>query len=254
MYLKASPRKTPVVVYSCFRSANENHGLFHRVLCDKGTENHLVCFVQDQVLAPYVPDTSPHSKVVDRVKSVQNVRIERLWGEINRRVSESVRWSLDHLRAAGVIDLDNPVHVYCVSTITVQVVQAMIDRFVLAHNNHHVRHVGIPNSIHRDSNRATTLPVGALPTTTAARERYEAVSGAPLNVDADAGEDPLLGDAAACAERDAFLSRFDIDSVVRDLHSTLSGRLVSDPVPSRLFCALVEGMIVTTERLAMEMH
>ncbi|ORZ33391.1 hypothetical protein BCR44DRAFT_27171 [Catenaria anguillulae PL171] len=230
--------------------AVEEHGLFHRVLCDNGTENHLVCFVQEHILRPFVPRSSPHSKVVNRVSSVHNVRIEYIWGDVNRRVSETVRWSLDYLRQIGVIDLDNPVHIYCVSTMTVQVVQAMLDNFVRAYNEHHVSRVGIPNKIHEEQDGTTRLPPRVLPTVTAALEQYEQVSGRPLTIEGDAGHDPLAGNAHASALRDAGLAHFRTADIVKDLQASMAGHLASDPVPSPLFCSLIRETIRLTEHLS----
>jgi hypothetical protein len=94
------------------------------------------------------------------------------------------------------------------------------------------------------------VPQGALPNVVEALQRYEQVSGRPLNINGEAGEDPLAGNEHALDLRDAGLARFRICDVVKDLHASMASHLASDPVPSPLFCSLIRETIRLTERLS----
>lgn len=67
---------------------------------------------------------------------VQNHIVERMWCEINSRINYPIKAVLVELMEAGEIDIDNSLHVFCVSWFTVKVAFVGINLFFKSWNNH----------------------------------------------------------------------------------------------------------------------
>lgn len=62
--------------------------------------------------------------------------IERLWVEINNRINYPIKASLIEMLHNDQIDMDNPTHQYCVSTLSINVAQVGVLLFIDSWNNH----------------------------------------------------------------------------------------------------------------------
>lgn len=66
----------------------------------------------------------------------QNHIIERMWSEINSRVSYPIKAVLNDMTENGEIDMEDTLHQYCVSCYSIQVSTVGINLFIQAWNNH----------------------------------------------------------------------------------------------------------------------
>ncbi|KXS22330.1 hypothetical protein M427DRAFT_50665 [Gonapodya prolifera JEL478] len=117
--------KSPVWIYEHgFRPAVLRLGLWDNIRAGKGTEACLVSFVQI-LLAPLRchQDRDP----VHLVPSVHNTPMERPWKEANERISAPLRRQLDHMRHSHLFSMDNEMHRFCISEVTLRVVRWRID-------------------------------------------------------------------------------------------------------------------------------
>jgi len=62
--------------------------------------------------------------------------IERFWVEVNRRVNYPIKAALVLLDNSNRIDMENEVHKFCVSFVTVKVTEFGIGKVMLAWNEH----------------------------------------------------------------------------------------------------------------------
>ena len=67
---------------------------------------------------------------------LQNHIVERIWAEVNPRINYPVKAILVELMEAGDIDIDNPLHLFCVSWVTIRVVSTGVELFIKSWNNH----------------------------------------------------------------------------------------------------------------------
>ena len=69
---------------------------------------------------------------------LQNLRVERIWPEVNNRVNYPIKHALVNMIDNNVLNLDDPLERFCVSTVTVQISHLGLRRFVDAWNNHYI--------------------------------------------------------------------------------------------------------------------
>ena len=131
---------------------------------DHGKEFQLMLFVQEllagyrtnQGRAPHLQSTSRQvlyqlsydmkiyshaiiAKLINNVPYVlQNHPIERIWVEINSRVNYPVKACLVKMEEEGQIDMNNEVHKYCVSWLSIRVCSVGARLTVDAWNDHPV--------------------------------------------------------------------------------------------------------------------
>lgn len=67
---------------------------------------------------------------------LQNHIVERMWCEINLRINYPIKAVLVELTEAGDINIDDPLHLFCVSWVTIKVAFVGVTLFVKSWNNH----------------------------------------------------------------------------------------------------------------------
>ena len=70
--------------------------------------------------------------------SRQNHRVERIWPEVNARINYPVKAVLVLMEDEEVISMNNEMHKFCVSWVTIKVIATAITTFVGAWNSHRV--------------------------------------------------------------------------------------------------------------------
>lgn len=129
MYLECKADNKAVTVLSLFERAVFKYGMPQRVRADHGTENIAV--------ARYMLD----NRGLDRGsfitgRSVHNQRIERLWAEVNRVVTQKYKELFYSMEEDGILDELNEVDLYCLHYIFLPRIQCSLKEFVNIWNNH----------------------------------------------------------------------------------------------------------------------
>jgi hypothetical protein len=132
---------------------------------------------------------------VTTVKSTSNTRIERHWVENNARVTKDIKSVLIDMEKEGLIQAGpdgNPIHLFCISTVTIQILDLRIERMLSAFRSRRINGTKgcIPDVMRRVNNKITPLPSEYIPPTTYAVEAYER-GGGHLTREGGCGEDPL---------------------------------------------------------------
>uniref|UniRef100_A0A8C1RZZ8 Integrase catalytic domain-containing protein n=1 Tax=Cyprinus carpio TaxID=7962 RepID=A0A8C1RZZ8_CYPCA len=103
-FLQASNNNRSSTVMNCFLDAISKYGVPSRVRTDHGGENNAVCLFMNLFRG-----TERGSAL--RGRSTHNQRIERLWVDLWRGVS-NVYYDLFHfLESEGIVDVDNEMHI-----------------------------------------------------------------------------------------------------------------------------------------------
>ena len=89
-----------------------------------------------------------------RTSSRHNLRVERLWVEVNQRVNYPIKRVIVVMESTGEIDMGNDVIKFCISWTTINVIQPAIRNFIAAWNDHRLPGCrgGIPNILARRTN------------------------------------------------------------------------------------------------------
>ena len=72
-------------------------------------------------------------------RSVHNQRIERLWRDVYCKVLDKYYKLFHYMEDNNVLDLTNDVHIYCLHHVFLPRIQADLERWMTAHNNHGLR-------------------------------------------------------------------------------------------------------------------
>ena len=115
-----------------FSCAVAEFGLPSRVRSDHGYENASVALVMNLLRG-----LQHHAHITGR--SVHNQRIERLWRDVHKEVTEVIYRELYSLEDEGVLNPDTALHKSILQTVYVPVLQSRLDRFRDAWNSHRLR-------------------------------------------------------------------------------------------------------------------
>src|SRR4051812_38860871 len=200
-----------------FRPALTTHGLWDNLRCDKGSENVLACFVQT-ILAPLRQDTS--RAAVTTVKSTRNTVVERMWVEVNDRVSKPMKRHLTQMVNDEVIDPHNQLHCFAVSTISIKVANIRIANLIEAFNWRRVEGSRgcIPDVARRYCNNIAHLDEHMVPETIDVVNHWVEAGGS-ITLEWAYGFDPLSNNDAMCIFREQqFNGSFSLKAINRDLN------------------------------------
>ena len=135
-------------------------GLWHRLTCDRGTENVLVMHFQNRLAlqheVPYVVD-NPDRDSACVVPSTSDIRAEYQWRFLNQGVTRPMLTTLDVMFANHDFDLGDKVHKFCVAEAACIVANKLIDRLFGQLINRRIDRVGRPRQVMRE--QFNTMPL-----------------------------------------------------------------------------------------------
>lgn len=160
------------------------YGIWDQVRVDHGKEFYLVLAVQDH-LKDLRNNTRRYPYL--QTQSKQNHAVERLWVEINSRTNYPIKRILVAMENENLIDMDDEVTKFCISSVTRKVVQVGIRYAVSSWNSHPIPGKGIPLQMSCTNSRAVRVNVNQVPTAEQAVQMYQG----NLNLAPSFGVDPL---------------------------------------------------------------
>ena len=192
-------RKNNIIIYEeVYRSAVLEFGLWQQIRVDQGREFYLMLIIQenlrsnlgDSSIAPYRQTTSRDNHV-----------IERIWVELNHRVTYPLKRVVTDMDNEEEIDLGSNSVKFCVSTVTQEVAKVGMNRMIMAWNAHALPHRGIPNVLQHERHGTITVNATDIPTTEDAVDMYRQQSGV-LTDPSEFGADPLENDVVKLDQRE----------------------------------------------------
>ncbi|XP_038062428.1 uncharacterized protein LOC119732922 [Patiria miniata] len=179
-------------------------GVWTQLRVDQGTEFVLTTFIQD-CLAEYRPEQNCAPWVA--TSSVHNLRIERIWPEVNQRVNYPLKRVVVAMHEQGLIHMQDDVEKFCVSMVLIKVARIGVQRFMSSWNNHHMRAsigrpgaTGTPEQCFQQNNRVASLMHVHVPTTEELVHLYQQ-RGGRIESSGRFGWDPIGDDMQLVHER-----------------------------------------------------
>ena len=142
MYIRSSTTNCADNVLESFCTACNKYGVPSRVRADHGNENMLV-----GVLMNVLRGTNRGSFITGR--SVHNQRIERLWRDVHKEVTQSLYVKFYDMEDAGKLQTDNDIHRLALRTVFLPILNDRLSQFATAWNSHRIRtaHNNTPNQL-----------------------------------------------------------------------------------------------------------
>ena len=194
------PRKNNITIYNqVFRSTILEYGLWDQIRVDNGNEFYLTLFIQEKLrenrgnllVAPYRQTTSRENHV-----------IERIWVELNHRVSYPLKRAMSHMVNEEMIDMESDIVKFCISTVLMKFCEIGMRHFIEAWNFHHLSsRGGTPNFLQSHRFGATPLHHSEIPTAQDAATQYRQQGGTLADPSAY-GHDPLEQNTALANRRE----------------------------------------------------
>ncbi|XP_065133039.1 uncharacterized protein [Paramisgurnus dabryanus] len=135
VFLRASDNNRSNTVFEQFVQATARYGVPSRVRCDHGGENNDVCIFMNTYRG-----LERGSAI--RGRSVHNQRIERLWGDLWRGVTNVYHQLFSFLESERIIDCSNELQMWALHYVYLPRINRDIQVFVDQWNNHGLRTVG----------------------------------------------------------------------------------------------------------------
>ena len=126
-----------------------------------------------------------------KAKIRPGVEAKRIWSEINQRINYPLKWILVDMESSGEISMGDDTTKFCVSWVTICVMESAIKDFINAWNCHRIpgRNGGIPNKLALES-RVSGVPPCIVPSTPQCLQVHEG-NGCRLSRNPSFGSDPL---------------------------------------------------------------
>ena len=129
VYLNCSANNKAETVHNFFLISVEYHGWPSRIRVDYEVENTLVC---DEMVAKRGPGRNSYIAG----SSTRNQRTERLWRNVFRCVAAMFYHMFYGLEQGGILDLENPVHLFTLHYVFLPRINIALNEFMEACNNH----------------------------------------------------------------------------------------------------------------------
>ena len=190
------PCKNNLIIYEeVYRAAVLESDLWDQIRVDHGREFFLTLYIQEKLrigrgngsVVPYAQMTSTCNHV-----------IERIWVELNHRVTYPVKRILTSMNDQQLIDMTCPTTKFCVSTVLCRI---WMERMILAWNSHPIPRRGIPNLLQGQAFHTSPIHPAEIPQCSTAVTQYRQ-QGGWLTDPRDPGDDPLQGDDVLCRQRE----------------------------------------------------
>lgn len=198
------PVKNNLTIYEdVYRKLTLEYGLFDEVRVDHGREFYLMLYIHEKLR-----ERRGNREVVAyrQTPSTQNHIIERMWVELNRRVSYPIKRILVHMTETGLIDMGDDACKYSVSLIASNVAKVGMQQFISSWNAHSVPNHGVPNDLQQQRPGTTSIHPLEVPSTSEAVQQYRQ-QGGRLTDPHPFAPDPLANDDALIQERHSRYSR-----------------------------------------------
>ncbi len=134
VYCKCSNNNRASTVLGCFAAAVEQFGLPSRVRCDHGTENYDVGYY---MLSHPLRGEGRSSIIAGQ--STHNQRIERFWRDLFTGCTGLYYHLFYHLEDSGLLNPDNPMHLWCLHKVYIVFINNAISNFINAWSHHPLR-------------------------------------------------------------------------------------------------------------------
>ena len=129
VYLNCANNNRADTVMKAFSQAVQVYGVPKRVRADRGTEN-----VQVSDYMNSIHGLARRSFIAGR--SVHNQRIERLWRDVFSSCLLTFYSLFYHMEETGLLDLDNPVHLFSLHYVYTPRINESLSQFASAWNSH----------------------------------------------------------------------------------------------------------------------
>lgn len=133
-FMNVSTNNRAQTVFDTFMTATQRYGVPSRVRCDHGVENL-------DVAAFMITYRGENRGSCITGKSVHNQRIERLWRDLYQGCTCTYYALFSHLESEGLLDQDNPLHLWSLHYIFIPRIQRDLERFTEGWNQHRLRSV-----------------------------------------------------------------------------------------------------------------
>ena len=149
------------------------YGLWDQLRVDHGREFYLTLYIQEKLRASRGdPNILPYIQTT----STQNHIIERVWVEVNQRVTYPIKRVISMMDDNRIINMDDSVHKFCVSYVLQKCCSVGLERMVHSWNNHSIPKKGIPNSLALN-NHTNPIQLSEIPTAVTAVSEYQQQGG-----------------------------------------------------------------------------